>query len=209
MFDSLVIPSPRNEDSEESSTQKGLMPLSPPGHLEPDVDEFNRPVTPYIRQKMNGERRANGALNLNRLSPRHIEIVSLHLRGWSGKAIAVQMGITQSRVSLVLSDPLAQQIIAQNLESAKGEIQALIPIAVDVVRDKLKNGSATNQFHAIDKLQKLQDMTQSQRKQETAEDFVQALLSNQAFNVNVQVNTTVNTAPDEKPVNGEVIDESI
>ena len=48
------------------------------------VDEFKRPLTPYLRQKANGERRDSGALNLKRLSLRHLRIIEMHIAGWSG-----------------------------------------------------------------------------------------------------------------------------
>jgi Zn-dependent M28 family amino/carboxypeptidase len=74
------------------------------------------PITKYEREKAQGIRRESGALNLKSLSPRHMKIISYHIAGVSNNDIARAMCLTPSRVSLVLSDPLAQRIAAAHPE---------------------------------------------------------------------------------------------
>ena len=165
---------PMKEEDEEAS--------SLPSHrLENFTDEFQRPLTRYHAEKANGIRRETGVLKLKRLTKRHLRIITMHLEGWSGKAIAVQMNCSQLTVSKVLNDPMAKEIIQQSLEDSKGEIAALIPKAVNAVREGLgEEMSLTTKFKAIDKLEKMKIITGSEDKTRTAEDLVQELLASGA-----------------------------
>ena len=186
----LDVLSPRSSDQERSRNLPILFLR----------DEFGRALTPYQRQKALGERRANGALNLKSLNTKHLKIIQMHLAGWSGGAIAHQMGTTQSRVSLVLTDPLAKAIISQAHEDVKGEIRALTRKGVSVVRDVMLSDQSTvaAKFKAIDKLKTLHDMTGSEERPATAEDLVQNLLKS-GSTINLQIN---NNTVREKEVAG-------
>lgn len=166
------------------------------------LDEFDRPLTRYEKQKIIGVRRENGALKLKRLSNKHYKIIAMHLQGWSGGAIAVQLNCSQITISRILNDPLTREILTQAAEDTKGEIEALIPKAVNVVRAGLNSNSLTNQFRAVDKLEKLKNMTDSAPVEQTAEDLVQDLLSR-----GINFNITVNQGPRELEVPGRVIEQ--
>jgi hypothetical protein len=142
------------------------------------IDEFGRPLTSYEREKMLGKRKANGALKLKRLSPKHLKMIELHLAGWSGGAISSHFGCTRAYTSLVLNDPLAQDIISTSTEDVKKEIAALVGVAVHQVRTVMLGDSSQGaKFQAIDRLEKLHKMTDSKGAEKTAEDLVQELLA--------------------------------
>jgi hypothetical protein len=63
---------------------------------------------------------ANGSQQLQHLAPRHIEIMHRLIRGQKAKTIAEDLGITQSRLSIIIHSPLFQ-LEMQKLMAAKEE----------------------------------------------------------------------------------------
>ncbi len=154
------------------------------------VDEYGRTLTKYEREVESGRRRSNGSLKLRKLNHRHYSIVGMHLAGWSGGAIAVQLGCTQATISRILNDPLVQEIIEESYGLQRKEILALTGKAIAAVREGFQQDtSLSTKFKAIDQLAKVKDIAGVQEKTRTAEDLVQELLSNKTVQqINIQVN---------------------
>lgn len=142
----------------------------------------------YDREKIAGLRRETGARKLNRLSNRHLNMIAMHLSGMSGADISQAIGCTQSTVSRILNDPLAQEVILQTYRDRQQELDALTGSALEALRNALKHGSGSEKLAAIDKLVKLkQAIAPETNPMETAEDFARAIVE-KADTVNVQIN---------------------
>jgi hypothetical protein len=143
----------------------------------------------YELEKVLGTRRASGTLNLKRLKPKHLRIIELHCMGHRNKDIAAELGMSQTYVSIVLTDPLVVQEIQMRSTEARHEFDALRFAANDVVRDALEEHRPMGQrLRAADMFYKAQGDYQPVRDGagvETAEDVIQRMLT-----LNLQVNVT-------------------
>lgn len=158
-----------------------------------------RAVTPYQREKTLGIRRENGAAKLKKLNSKHMTMISMHLAGARNSEIADHFGCTQSRVSLVLTDPLAKEVIARALDAKKMELDALAGTAIDAVREGLRDGGMNTKLRAVNVYSKLRDsLTDKDKGTVTAEDVIARMLdtvASKGFHYtriegqNVQVNT--------------------
>ena len=171
---------------EESTTGKVS------AHLLPSTikNENGGFLTKYQAEKITGRRRSTGQLKLKRLTAKHLMIIAFHLQNMSGSAIANAIGCSEVKVSHVINDPLAREVIDGHLQLLKMEINALAKPAVQAVREGLEaNQSLTNKFRAISMLKIVKEITGAEQQTQTAEDLVEALLSK---GINIQTNVQVN-----------------
>ncbi len=133
--------------------------------------------TKYEMEKAAGERLPNGAMPLKQLKPVHLEMIAMHLDGIRNKDIALRFGFTESRISILLRQPKAVELIQRVLEDAKGRFSVLRHRIVDVLADGLKEGvDKRTQFAAIDRYHKMHDILGSKDVDKTAEDVIQEIL---------------------------------
>ena len=92
---------------------------------------------------------------LKRLSQRHKLIIGMHLNGESHKEIAKVVGCSETTVSVVVRDPLAQEVIEFYHEGVEAELKALFPKVVDAVRKGLEDNSIKTKLAAVDRFAKL------------------------------------------------------
>lgn len=139
----------------------------------------------YLAEIESGDRRENGARKLNELKPIHLDMIEMHLRGYKNKDIADAFSVTDSTISLLLSDPLAEQIIKEARKESDMRMSALYSKAVDVLDDAMDgtNGisdrlkGASTYFNEANK--------KGTDQAETAEDIVAKIM-------NLQLNVSVN-----------------
>lgn len=166
----------------------GRKPLALPDIIGPDGERLSR----YEKEKRLGIRRDNGARKLKRLTRRHMDIITMHISGYSGTAIAALMSIRQSTVSLVLNDPLAQEIISAAYKDRESELTALTGRVVDTIRDGLdKNKDMRTRLAAVDKFAKVKAaIINKDETEDTAEDVAKRVLERANFLMvqNLQIN---------------------
>lgn len=90
----------------------------------------------------------------NGLQPKHLQIIALFLNGKGTTEIARVMGMSISRVSIILNSTKAQDIIQDALASYKNELSALMPRVLDAIREGL-NSTFDNKMKAVDRYIKL------------------------------------------------------
>jgi len=91
----------------------------------------------YRQEVATGARRPNGARPLTKLTGKHLTCINYHLAGVKQGLIAERMNMTPAWVSMVLSDPLSQELIKRRFLEMDGELRALLPQAIQTLRDGL------------------------------------------------------------------------
>ena len=76
----------------------------------------------------------------------------MHIGCFSNRDIAFQLNIDEITVSRVLRDPLSQELIRVYAEGIDAELEALLPLGVDVVRKALLSDNAKIALQGTDKL---------------------------------------------------------
>lgn len=129
----------------------------------------------YQFEKVIGKRTKTGELKLKRLKPLHRQMIAMHIGCFSNRDIAFQMNIDEITVSRVLRDPLSQEVIKVYAEGIDAELEALLPLGVDVVRKALLSDNAKIALQGTDKLFRALgkfDHSHKIEKRETAEDVI-------------------------------------
>lgn len=138
----------------------------------------------YQEEKDLGVRSPTGALNLKKLSPRHIKIVKLHIGGKGTSAIASELDMTPGTVSRILSDPLVKSILQKVKDMHQQELDALFGNVVGALRKGLGDEMGLDaNLKTIDRYVKVQGLKDERAGPETAEDVIQRMLQ-----INIQVN---------------------
>lgn len=104
----------------------------------------------YAFEKVVGKRTRTGQLKLRKLTARHKNVIALHLRGLSGRDIALVTGLGEAYVYAVIRDPLSQEIITGYLEGVDEELKSLGPMAVDAIRSGLGSDKEGIRLRAAD-----------------------------------------------------------
>ena len=163
----------------------------------------------YQQEKEAGLRRSNGALNLKRLKPKHLRIIECHIGGLKNKEIAELTGHTPSWISLVLSDPLSQQLLEAHTQEQRSRLVGMYERSLDAVEDALdathkSSGEPAHatRLKAADMVMKLRgEYNENEDAEETAEDVIERMLQVLPTQVNVQINNQL-----EAPVPARVIE---
>ncbi len=186
----------------------------------PDIEE-ETPIDPqYLEEKVNGDRLPNGAKPLKKLKAKHKEMIKLHLSGISNNEIAEASGVTVSRCSLILSDPLSLAEIGRLLKDTEREFQALYPKAVERLRGALDADTIgglpahATRLKAVDTYFRASGKYKdAERSGDTAEDVIERILANPLLQVNINVPGAARTevqmpASDDGILEGELSDGS-
>ena len=152
----------------------------------------------YQFEKIIGKRTQTGELKLKRLKPLHRQMIAMHIGCFSNRDIAFQMNIDEITVSRVLRDPLSQEIINVYAEGIDAELEALLPLGVDVVRKALLSDNAKIALQGTDKLFRALgkfDHSHDREKRETAEDVIARALGIAQTSVDTVRELTRNERP--------------
>lgn len=157
----------------------------------PFEDSPNYLTPNYEADKASGRRRPSGALNLQRLKPKHYRIIKLHLQGIPNVEIADAMHMTQAQISIILNDPKVREIVSSVQKDWENEFYALEGKAVAAVRNGLSDDDPKNSLRAAniffgEKRARQQDSGGPT----SAEDVIQQMLdrATNIENLNIQIN---------------------
>lgn len=132
----------------------------------------------YQFEKIIGKRSRSGRKPLKRLTPRHKNIIALHLRCLSHRDIAVVTGMSEVSVAETLKDSLSQEIISVYLGGMEEELQSLAPMAVDALRSGLGAGDIGVRLKAADRFFRVTGRySKAETSNETAEDVLARALA--------------------------------
>ena len=110
----------------------------------------------YYKEKLLGQRLPTGILPLKKLNGRHQRIIALHLTGkFSGVRIAGMLGCSAFTVHRTLNDPMAQQIINDFHSSIEMDLKAMLPLAIEAVRDGLEHSDQDVRLRAVSRLESM------------------------------------------------------
>lgn len=129
----------------------------------------------YQFEKIIGRRTKTGELKLRRLKPLHRQMIAMHIGCFSNRDIAFQLNIDEITVSRVLRDPLSQELIQTYASGIDAELEALLPLGVDVLRKSLLSDNAKIALLGTDKLFRALgkfNHTGPEEARETAEDVI-------------------------------------
>lgn len=134
----------------------------------------------YEQDKALGRRLSNGAKPIKKLNVNHRRLIALVLEGFSGNDIALTLGMTPSRVSIIKSDPLVQSILSIHLAEADQQLGSLLPKAVESLRKGLESADLSHSLRATDILFKTQgkfkDSGDDPKSKLTAEDVARQII---------------------------------
>lgn len=123
----------------------------PVGAAKPKLVE-QRERAEVNRRQLLGRTNPKGKLKLRSLSRRHMQIISMHLTGdYSGVEIAEIIGCSAAHVYSTLQDPMSLNIIEQFRQGQLQDLEALMPKAVDAVRDGLNDDNTRTRLAAVDR----------------------------------------------------------
>jgi len=158
----------------------------------------------YRDEKATGIRLPNGAKPLAKLSPKHLDMLRLHLEGMKNCDIAVLHGCTDATVSLTLNDPRMVELKKQHKQNVSNEFDALYGGVVDTIRDGLQVTQPMNvRLKSADMFLKESPMRRTEESErDTAEDVVKRLLE---ISLNVNVNATGTQPVEGMTIEGEAL----
>ena len=111
------------------------------------------------------------------LTPTHRRMIALHLRGYNHTEIARALGCHPATVGAVLRNPAAQALLERAFREYDESLKALVPLAIDAMRDGLLSPEARVQGMFVDKLFKVLGKYKDETDAEyTAEDVVQRII---------------------------------
>lgn len=154
----------------------------------PEVYSAERDIT-ITRQR-------SGAQELKKLKPVHKRIISLHLAGNTGVAIAKMVGMAVPYITWVLKSAIVQEVIQQYDSMQDAEFKRLRRQADDNLREALFCDSRSARLKATELFFKREDILDQRNGGSglTAEDVARKLLEQVSIsNSNVQINLNLNT----------------
>ncbi len=109
----------------------------------------------YMFEKAMGIRMDTGAMPLKNVTPRHLNILSQFLSGCGVNQIALRQGCRASTISRILHDPRIKSMIKIAQETYDEELKALLPLAVEAVRDALCHTDPKIRLQAVDRFARM------------------------------------------------------
>ena len=159
-------------------------------NLNTNLDTVIDNLSPYEQQKVLGDRREDGSLNLKKLKPIHIRVIQMHLSGYNNAAISRKVQKTQVTISRWLSDPLIRAELELAINSERSRLTMMTGKAVDAVDLALESKDNTMKLKGVDRFIKLSDhLGDGEEDKITAEDIVNRIMN---LNLNIQVNNVQN-----------------
>lgn len=163
-----------------------------------EVMKKNYDPAVYKMEKIIGRRTRTGAMKLKKLKPLHRQMLHMHIGCYSNRDIAFHLDVDEITVSRVLNDPLSIEIINVHMQGIDAELEALLPLGVDVVRKALLSDSAKTALQGVDKLFRALgkfNHTGDEQKRETAEDVIARALGIAQTSVGIVRELTRNERP--------------
>lgn len=115
---------------------------------------------------------------LRRLAPAHRACIALFSTGHSAQAIATRLGRSYSWVLQTLADPLAKAILDRIAGQVEREMESLLSVATQVIREQMLTGAPGNKLRAADMVLKANRVyAEPMQEGRTAEDVIQNILS--------------------------------
>lgn len=143
-------------------------------------EQGDRPVNEqYLAEKLDGTRNPNGSKKLKELKPVHEEMIAMHLEGFRNKDIALAFNVTDSTVSIVLSDPLAVAVIQQARKENEARFNNLYGKAIDVIEDSVMPHQGIDTRLKGAALYFKEAGNKGDGDKETAEDVIQKIINMQ------------------------------
>lgn len=137
-------------------------------------------ITLYEEDKALGRRLKNGAKPIKKLNTTHRRLIGLILQGYTGNEMAVMLGLTPSRISILRHDPMIEEIINTQLDNCDAELAALMPKAVAALSKGLDSADNNHALKSVDMLFKTQGKFKDQftetEKKITAEDVARQII---------------------------------
>lgn len=113
-------------------------------------------IADYYQEKLLGKRLPNGVKPLKKLNGRHQRIIALHLTGkFSGVRIGEMLECSAFTVHRTLNDPIAQKIINDFHSSIEMDLKAMLPLAIEAVRDGLEHEDPDVRLRAVGRLESM------------------------------------------------------
>lgn len=110
--------------------------------------------------------------------PRHVLMLRDYINGMSRSVIAMKYGVTPQTVTNLVNDPAVRETVQHSVQAGLNDMDTLLPLAVNAVRETLMDGSRKEKLTAADKVFKVKGLyTAQDEKRETAEDVMQRLLA--------------------------------
>jgi hypothetical protein len=156
--------------------------------------------TQYQLEKENGLRSKSGAKLLKKLTGKHLTCINYHLAGEKSSNIAKAMKVTEAWVSTILNDPLSQDVIRSRFHLMDMELRAMMPQAVQVLRDSMAHEDPHVKLSGADKWLKANGFYTPKRDENpnaTAEDLVRQLLAQTKAGETTTLGITVRKSEDE------------
>ena len=113
------------------------------------------PLTTYELDKRVGKRDVSGRWQLQELKPKHCRMIAAHMEGVSNIEIAAMFDVTETTISRVLNDPLAQQLIKTLERGLTQELRGLLKLAIAALREAMSQADSDTKLKAIDRFEKL------------------------------------------------------
>lgn len=109
----------------------------------------------YTVGKVLGERRHDGVLNLKRLKPRHLKIISYFIEGIQSTEIARILDLSHQCVLNTIKDPLAAKYIEEFAEGHKADFNAMFPLVNEAIHGALTGPGIDTKLKGVDRWHKL------------------------------------------------------
>lgn len=114
-----------------------------------------------------------------RLRMKHRRIIALHVSGHSNVEIARMEETSPVTVSNVLNNPITKPILTSIYEQFDQELKALFPLAIDSMRDAMRDGEHKDALKAADLYFKTQGTYDKKEDVgHTAESIIELILDN-------------------------------
>lgn len=107
-------------------------------------------------------------VSIESLNPRHYRMLDLALSGWTNKAIAEEVGLKESQVSVVLNSPNFQHELALRRKSLESHLESSLAEVTKTAKDTLQR----NALYAAQKLAGLLDSENEAIVRQSANDIL-------------------------------------
>lgn len=119
------------------------------------IPEVETHVEKTIAPKNSDDEIERAEILKNGLQPKHLQIIALYLNGKGTTEIARSMGMSISRVSIILNCQKARDVIDEATAAYQSELGALMPRVLDAIREGLRSVNFDNKMKAVDRYIKL------------------------------------------------------
>ena len=128
------------------------------------------------------------------MTPQQIQIILMHITGWRGTEIAHSLSISSATVSRTIHSAACTAILDKWRGQADKELESLMPLSVERMRDALRHPDPDVYLRAVDKVLKARGKYREPAKLGFgAEDAMQKILErHQQLNVQIVQTQIIN-----------------